>query len=166
MQQETVTLIVAGMGIAGTLWGGMSSQLMARKSQRRQWVADNRKQEARELLTALSDASLALAYWWAEIDTLIEKGEGINLSSKAAIEFKALNAAFHKIVHDRLFIANDVREAGILEKWIAVIAGQTKDHNYEKQMEGVSKLKELIVEMGTYEELGPFKTIHRKLMRP
>jgi hypothetical protein len=45
MQQQTVTLIVAVAGIAGTFGSGFFSQRMARKSQCEQWILDQRKEE-------------------------------------------------------------------------------------------------------------------------
>jgi hypothetical protein len=56
MQQQTVTLIVAVAGIAGTFGSGFVAQRMARKSQREQWMLDQRKEEWRELLTALAES--------------------------------------------------------------------------------------------------------------
>jgi predicted MFS family arabinose efflux permease len=44
MQQESVTLIVAGLGIGGTLGGIIVGHFLARSWQREQWLLDCRKQ--------------------------------------------------------------------------------------------------------------------------
>jgi hypothetical protein len=56
MQQGTVTLIVASVGIAGSLGGVLLGQHMTRSWQQRQWPMDQRKDEFRELIAALADS--------------------------------------------------------------------------------------------------------------
>jgi hypothetical protein len=58
MDQQTVTLIVAGLGIVGTLTRGPLTQYFARHSQHEQWELDKNTEEFRELLDALPVAYL------------------------------------------------------------------------------------------------------------
>lgn len=60
MEATTTTLIVASLGIGGTLTSGILAQWMARGSQREQWVRDNTIQEYRELLAAFTAAYMTL----------------------------------------------------------------------------------------------------------
>ncbi len=71
MEANTATLIVAGLGIGGTFGSGFVVQLMARRTQREQWIIDNRKQECRDLLTASAVAFLAITLSHRDI---FEKG--------------------------------------------------------------------------------------------
>jgi hypothetical protein len=54
MDQQTVTLIVAGLGIGGTLGGIVVGHVLTRSWQEEQWLLNNRKEEFRELMTALA----------------------------------------------------------------------------------------------------------------
>ena len=54
MQQNTVTLVVAIVGICGTLSGVLLGQWMSQRTQRKQWRMDRRNEEWRELLATLT----------------------------------------------------------------------------------------------------------------
>ena len=51
LDQGSVTLIAAGFGVSGVLLG----HYLTRSWQREQWRLDRRREEYRELITALSD---------------------------------------------------------------------------------------------------------------
>jgi hypothetical protein len=60
MDTQIATLIVAGLGIAGTLGGILVGHLLTRSWQQRQWLLDNRRQEYREVLNAVITMDRAL----------------------------------------------------------------------------------------------------------
>jgi hypothetical protein len=73
MQNSTITLVVAVVGIAGTLGRVVLGQWMSRSWQREQWLLDNRKQEYCELLSAVSNAHMhmkctPMSYFWCALN--------------------------------------------------------------------------------------------------
>lgn len=108
MQQSTVTLIVAGLGIVGTFGGSMVSQFLTRATTRQQWLMDNKKQEFRELLTALSAAYMKLAQIAAP-----DEVHPPELKQQA----DTLKVEAYRILRDRLYIAEEVAQVGALDLW-------------------------------------------------
>jgi hypothetical protein len=102
MQAQTVTLIVALAGIAGTFGSGFFTQRMARSSQHEQWLRDNRKQEYRELLTSLSTAYMHL--------------EQNGSDSTDLRHHPVRNEAFRTLL-DRIFIDQEIKKEEIYEEW-------------------------------------------------
>jgi hypothetical protein len=58
MDQQTVSLIVAGLGIGGTLGGIVVGHILSRSAQRKQWVLDRRHEEFQELIRAFDTSML------------------------------------------------------------------------------------------------------------
>ncbi|WP_047492314.1 hypothetical protein [Terriglobus sp. TAA 43] len=110
MQTQTVTLIVAGLGITGTLLGSVLSQWMTRRSQHSLWLRDQRKLEWRELLSRLT-----------ETFATIVRLENSVLSPEEKQELDAGKMAANNTLEDRLFIAPDVATMGITEAWTKVL---------------------------------------------
>lgn len=111
MQQATVTLIVAGLGIGGTLGGIVVGHVLTRSWQRKQWILDNRKEEFRELLTALAES--------LRIQMTKHAGALLNASEqKALIDAQAM---VMRTIRDRIFIANDVERLNIENVWSAAV---------------------------------------------
>jgi hypothetical protein len=110
MQQNTVTLIVAGLGIFGTLAGIVVGQLLSRSWQREQACLDNKKQEYRELMTSMADA-------YTQLLRLGTETVGRSLEVRAEIEgaqYKSL-----RTIHDRIYIADRIDELMLFENWTA-----------------------------------------------
>ena len=112
MQQETVTLVVAGMGIVGTLGGSVVGHLLSRSTQREQWERDCRKEEFRELLRALSDHF-----------TILREFERLTYHQTPEEREKLTDAEanFFRIVHSRIYIADDVDQLNIKNRWIDAV---------------------------------------------
>ncbi|SEB40427.1 hypothetical protein [Terriglobus roseus] len=112
MQPQTVTLIVAVMGIAGTLAGGMASQWMTRRAQHKQWLRDQRKQEWRELLNTLTKA-------FATIIRLEQVGVAYDPDSQ--LELAAAKESANNVIRDRIFIAPEVGDMNVLRAWTLIM---------------------------------------------
>ncbi len=126
MDSVTASLVGAGVGafgIVAAFSGVLIGQRMARNTQHDQWLRDSRKQECRELLTALSGASLALAYWYGAKDERPKKGPLADIDELQQSYFKA-NTTLQTTLIDRIFISEEVREARIREVWNAIIRDQ------------------------------------------
>jgi hypothetical protein len=102
MQDHTFTLIVASLGIGGTLGGIVIGHVLTRSWQREQWLRDNRKQEYRELLTSLSAAYMHL--------------EQNGSDSTDLRHHPVRNEAFRSL-GDRIFIDREIKKEEIYEEW-------------------------------------------------
>lgn len=111
MQQNTVTLIVAGAGICGTLGGIVIGHFLTRSSQRDQWLRDCKKEEFRELLTALADS----------FRSSITMHSGAVLDSDAQMKMIESHSNALRVIRSRIFIANTVTELGIELRWAEAI---------------------------------------------
>ena len=113
MQQETVTLIVAGLGIGGTLGGIVFGHFLTRSWQRKQWLLDKRTEDYQAVLTALTSAYLAI--------TRVDTASFTSLyTDDMAREVEAIKGDAFRVLHDRIFIAEELRNAEIIKKWLFV----------------------------------------------
>jgi hypothetical protein len=108
MQQSTVTLIVAVVGIAGTFGSGYFSQRMARQSQHEQWLRDKRTEDCQMLVTSLAKSYLGLITHWRE---------GLPQSPETQLELTTNATEFSVLYQDRLFILDPLRKAQLGTKW-------------------------------------------------
>lgn len=105
-------MIVAALGISGTLGGVILGQQLTRSWQREQWLSDNRKQECSDLLTALTNSYLTLLKYHREL--LPQTPEIDTVISQSDIEIT-------RILHDRIFIAEEVARERLGKRWIDAI---------------------------------------------
>ena len=97
------------IGLGGALIGILLGHFLTRSSQHKQWLRDNRKQEYRELLSAISEAFL-LVYKYGPY------GKSDNYQLVQSMKHESF-----KVLHDRIFIAEELKSAGILGKWTNII---------------------------------------------
>ena len=141
MQQETVTLIVAGLGIAGTLAGTIVGNYFQTRGQHQQWRRDNIRQECRELLGQLSVNLFAFIDWQRSA----RLGSG---GPQAAILTKQYDGAaldLHRNLGSRILIANQIKKAQISKRWTAALNsyngdGEKLNTEYEKIVEDIIKI--------------------------
>ena len=107
MQQSTITLIVAGMGIGGTLGSGLVAQWMTRNSQQKQWLLNNRKEEFRELMTAL-----ARSYSAIQRVTVFGK-----LAEEDGVAIQTAESDAMTTIRDRIYTSFEVQELKIESRW-------------------------------------------------
>lgn len=149
METTTATLIAAGVGITGAFGGTFAAQLLARSSQRIQWVLDNRKQECRELLTAL------LVCYHALLKVKSTRHEGGFGDSSMRTDwddeenYKKTEDDLKRIIGDRLFISSDVENVQVRSKWIRVAKKFQKDWDQGPVTLEFEGLRSAIVRMAT-----------------
>jgi hypothetical protein len=134
LQPETLKAIGDGLKTAwssvGPLVGVIIGAMLTRAWDRRKWINENRKQEYRELLTALTNACTAL----------IDNAQALVQSPAEQIfardeYFKSL-----RVLQDRIFIANEVSKMGLFDRWGMAIKDllETKDlHKFEDSFEAM-----------------------------
>jgi hypothetical protein len=117
MQQNTVTLVVAVVGIAGTLGGVFLGQHMTQQWQRKQWTLDRRKEEWRELLSALAES--------LRVQMKVYPGRVLAPDEQRAI-VEAQSNSF-RVIRDRIFIASDVAQLDIEIRWSKALMDHNRD---------------------------------------
>lgn len=116
MQDHTFTLIVTGVGIGGTLGGIAIGHFLTRSWQQKQWLIDNRKEECRELLTAMSE--------FIRIAALVRPLQPLDPEQEK--EFEQTNSATFRTIRDRIFIAREITGLKIAERWSDAIGNHAR----------------------------------------
>jgi hypothetical protein len=99
--------MVAGFfTLGGVVIGSLLTYLSTRSAQRAQWLRDCRKEEFRELLRALSEHFAILSEFWRIVQTPEDREK-----------LTDAEANFFRVVHSRIYIADDVNRLGIKNKW-------------------------------------------------
>ena len=139
MQQTTVTLIVAVVGIAGTLGGVFLGQHMTQRWQRKQWMLDRQKEEWRELLTALAES--------LRMQMKIYPGRALSPEEQRTI-VEAQSNSF-RVIRDRIFIASDVAQLNIENRWSRVLMDHNRDMDVQALGAAYDAIRQEIVKVAT-----------------
>jgi hypothetical protein len=145
MQQETVTLIVAGLGIAGTLTSGPITQYFARHSQRDQWELDKRSEEFRELLDALTVAYLDAC----EIRRLARIGIARDVEDDGEIEPTVIEMTAYRLLRNRIFTAIDLEAEDVAGRWDTALINFKRSGQIETFAARFSSISATIVWLST-----------------
>jgi len=111
MQQETVTLVVASLGIGGTLGGIVVGHLLTRSWQRKQWVLDCRKEEFREVVLAISSATIELTIYIHSLGSRLPQPESLYLDAHRVAA---------KTLVSRIYIASEIKELEIAARYLQI----------------------------------------------
>lgn len=123
MDQGMVTLVAAGVGVGGALVGIVIGHFLTRNSQHKQWLLDNRKEEFRQLVSALTEATVEhLAYILSQ---------GTSEPEPRSIWMVAQKRAFCAIT-DRVYIASDIDKIDASNRYMTLSEKlKTADEDYE-----------------------------------
>ena len=97
--------------LAGVVVGAGLTYLFSRSKEHEQWLRDNRKEEYRELLSAISEAFLIVHKYGS--------GPFGPLENQGIVE--SVKHKSFRILHDRIFIADELKKADIRSKWIHIL---------------------------------------------
>jgi len=122
MDQSTVTLIVGGLGIIGTIGGVIAGQYMARSWQREQWLLDKKLDEYRELLNAVTEA---FSYF------IQHHREGVAQSPEVQERLEVLHAQSLQVIRTRILTAREVEAHSIMNLWADAL--KAYDHTFERE---------------------------------
>src|SRR5260370_29907989 len=113
--------LIGALGI-GSVIGGVVTQYFSAKQRHREWVKDNKKQEWRELIAALSQS----------VHRILQHTPDLRFDGIVAIsgeQEKQLLEAFleadleaRRIIEDRLFISSWLQSENVLERWQLIAA--------------------------------------------
>lgn len=141
MEQETVTVVVAGIGIVGTLCGSVVGHFLSRSSQREQWMRDRRHQEFQELLGALA------ASMHAEVEAMYQS----ELTPEERKDKTRKTADFFQIVQTRIFAFTDVKRLDLKREWLAAVNAHltSRPHDLEAFEKTYQTLTQRLVDAAT-----------------
>jgi len=131
---------VAAWSAVGPLIGVLVGAYIANRNQRRQWLLDNRKQEYRELLSALSSAFIALT----RLNTPM-----IAIPGELERELRNAETESFRILRDRLFIATEIRDTRILGLWLEATRDVDHDRDLVKFADRFNQINKTIVYLAT-----------------
>ena len=117
--------------------------LLARSSERQKWLNDNRKEECRELLTAMTRA--ADMY-------LEERSRRPTMKQDDFIAQKEAFAEYRRcliVLQDRIFIAAKLREKRMFKLWGDTIGDFTNDGDSKKFADRLNHIKSIIIDIAT-----------------
>ncbi len=113
------TLVGVIIGFAGNYF----IQRQLRSWQREQWGLEARKAEWRELLTTLCGCVNTCG-----ISLLTgEPGDRRAIRDGQELKYSEANAEAHKIIGDRIFIAERVRSDKVIDQWESIVHAETVD---------------------------------------
>jgi hypothetical protein len=110
----------AAWPVVSVLIGVLVGAYIANRNQKKQWVADNKKQEYRELMTALSEAFNAV---------LDETVPNVAYGPEEQRAFARAKTKLVTAIGDRIFIAQELREMKVLDRWQSVVRDFHKTHD-------------------------------------
>jgi hypothetical protein len=145
LEQQTVTLVVAGLGIAGTLTSGPLTQYFARHSQREQWELDKKTEEFRELLDALTVVYLEAC----ETGRLVAIGVIRNDEGDGELEPTAAEMTAYRLLRNRLFTAIDLEAEDVTRRWDTALITFKTNGSVERFAERFSSISGTIVWLST-----------------
>lgn len=113
-----VTIALMLWGAVGSLVGLVVGHWLSRFWQQKQWLLDNKKQEYRELISAITEA-------YGTICVLLQLGMPRGPDEQRKVHEVQLKV--QSVIADRLFIAGEVQEDQILRKWMQT-TGEFDEH--------------------------------------
>jgi hypothetical protein len=131
----TLTLVLEIWAGIGPLVGLLVGHRLVRSWQREQWLLDSRKDEFRELISSLSTASVKL------MTHIGSEGDAESLQRAT----DALETAT-RICVDRIYIANDVEELKIGQRFLQVYWAMQAGNDLDSCHERLSNLIKEIAE--------------------
>ncbi len=122
MSQATVTLIVAAIGIVGTLGGVWVGHLLSVSRQRKEWLRERRREEFRELMDILVECCMDIGHFRYGF-----KDE----NEQAMFEQAEQSNRIYQVLFNRIYIAQDVKRLGLVKQWSEAIKAFRKSNDLE-----------------------------------
>jgi hypothetical protein len=121
------TIILGVWAAVGPLVGIYLGHRLLRSQQRRQWLADNRIQEWREVITTLNKSLVLITQFDAarNLSTVEEK----KAAMPAVLDARAVALS---VLNNRIFIAREVRHHKMFDRWKMAVDEFDGDHNAGK----------------------------------
>ena len=138
---RTLTIALGVWAAIGPLIGILVGHYLTRAWQREQWLIDNRKEECRELLSTLTTS-----YW------ILSRLDTLSTSPSEEESQKRLSDAeldSYRTIEDRIFIAADLKKAGVLKTWDMAVNAFSRDRDADHLMAAFRTIRRLIIAIAT-----------------
>jgi hypothetical protein len=121
------TVILGIWAAIGPLVGIYVGHRLLQAQQRRQWLADNRIQEWREVITTLDKSLILITQFDAvrDLSTVEEK----KAAMPAVLDARAVALS---VLNNRIFIAKEVRHHKMFDRWKRAVDEFDRDHDAGK----------------------------------
>jgi len=136
MNQTTIPLIVAFVGISGTVVGIVIGHFLARDRDRRKWLLDRRNEEFKELMTVIATAYVNCA------DARYHIHEP---TPESLVEMNAASMNCLVTIQNRIYIAEHIKNLRLDYMWLNAFDQLVKEKNPEKYGATVRKMMDSIV---------------------
>lgn len=133
------TVILAIWGAIGPILGVRYGQDLSHRYQRQRWIADSKKKEFKELLGTLDSV---IAFYARE--NVVPKEKKAEQSEYLDTNHKAMWC-----IRDRLFIASEMKEHNVLERWRNLLNTFLAGGEFGTFTRGFNELREELVSMAT-----------------
>jgi len=125
------TIILGIWAALGPLVGVRYGHVLSKRLQKEHWIADNKKQEYREVLSALADA----------FSTIVRFGSaGVAIGREEQRARDGAEASSFRILRDRLFIAKELGDLKALNRWLEATRDFDNKHDITQFSQRFAKL--------------------------
>lgn len=118
--------------ILGPLVGVLIGGYITTRTQRKQWIRDNKRTEYRELLTTIADAGGKFVVFYGTYPIVANPSEQFAIGETARTSVD--------VIYNRLFIAKEIEELEIQRRWENAISALRKNHDvnwFGKSLDGI-----------------------------
>jgi hypothetical protein len=112
--------------------------LLTQSRERERWILDCKKQEFRELLSALADSYVAVR------DCCDPKRPTISAEEKNRLSTASMN--FYKVMRDRIFVVEDLPLSDMRRRWFRVFKEYGEVKKLDRVDEVFQEVTDIIVE--------------------
>jgi hypothetical protein len=133
----TVGLLI--WGVIGPFVGLLIGHFLSVSSQRNHWIADNAKEEYRELLSALFDAGNM---------AVLHRSLGREATFEEVSAEERSDHHLYMVLHTRLFIRDFVENEKIMERWSKCFAEYGESQDLEMLRKSLRDLIEFVANAG------------------
>jgi hypothetical protein len=109
--------------VLGPLVGVLIGGYITTRTQKKQWVRDNKRTEYRELLTTIADAGGKFVVFYGMVPVVATPSEQFSIGETARTSVD--------VIYNRLFVAKEIEELGIQRRWENAISELKKSHNVD-----------------------------------
>lgn len=137
--KATGEALKSAWAVVAPIVGILIGWLLTRSWDRRKWINENRKQEYRELLTALTNACTVLI---DNVQTVVHSHAEQSLAWDEYL--KSL-----RVLQDRIFIASEIAKMNLFDRWGNAVKELTETKDFRKFEDNFEVMKKEIVRQAT-----------------
>ena len=131
---RNAVLASGAVAIAGVVVGAVLNYFLTDRSRRKQWRAESRKTEFRELLTAVNQSFTTIL--------ALSRNTPFFHDDQRQTDLALAETSAASVIADRMYIADEIRELKVMERWTAAARKFAHGRDIEAFANEVSQLSE------------------------